>query len=403
MKKACILTIGSEIVEGVISDENSVYLSKRLLELGYRVVRIVSVDDVLEDIISEIKRSVRECDLIITTGGLGPTEDDLTREGISKALGIDLIFDKDLYEVVSEKVRKFTGKVVKSIEKEAMILEGAKVIENDVGSAPGQLLKLNGKTILVLPGPPSEMKDVFERISDEIKIGEGYIVKVLKFYGVRESILEDELRDIIYSYDKIKVATQASYTMGVWIRFTAPYENKEELCDLVRKVKNRKGSDIYAEDEETMEERLVSLLKIQRKTLSIAESCTGGLLSSLLVKVSGVSEVFKGGIIAYNESVKREILNIGEEILKNFGTVSEECVRGMSESASRIFKSDYSIAISGVAGPKSFEEKPVGLVYIDIYGGSHKTFRRNYSGMRNVIRMKAAMDSMDLLRRMLGG
>ncbi len=403
MKRACILTIGSEIVEGIIMDKNSVYLSKRLLELGYKVVRIASVDDVLEDIIDEVKRSLKKCDLLITTGGLGPTKDDLTREAISRAFGIELVFDEDLYRRVSGKVRKFAGRVVKSVKKEAMVLKGAEVVENNVGSAPGQLLKVDGKTILILPGPPSEMKDVFEEVSKKLKAGKGYLMKILKFYGVRESTLEDELSEIIYSYKNVKVATQASYTMGVWLRFTAPFDFKDELDDLVGKVRSRKRMDIYAEDDETMEDRLVSLLKKSGKTLSVAESCSGGLLSSLLVNVSGVSEVFKGGIIAYNNFVKEKVLGVSRDVLERFGSVSKECAREMSAGVKRIFGSDYAIAVSGVAGPESLEGKPVGLVYIDVYTRNHTTFEKKYSGTRGVIRVKAAMDAMDSMRRILGG
>ena len=403
MKKACILTIGSEIVEGVITNKNSVYLSRRLLELGYRVVRIASVDDVFEDIIEEVKRSVGECDLLVTTGGLGPTEDDLTRESISKALGVKLIFNDDLYEIIGEKVRKFAGRVVESVKKEAMVLNGAEVIENGVGSAPGQLLEFDGKKILILPGPPSEMRDVFERVSEKLRAGKGYLMKILKFYGVRESTLEDELREIIYSYENVKVATQASYTMGVWLRFTAPFEFKDELDELVKEVRDRRGMDIYAEDDENMEDRLVSLLKRHGKTLSVAESCSGGPLSSLLVNVSGVSEVFKGGIIAYNSFVKEKVLGVSRDVLERFGSVSRECAREMSAGARKVFSSDYAIAISGVAGPERVENKPAGLVYIDLYGKDHMTFEKKYAGSRNVIRMKATMDAMDSMRRILGG
>ena len=403
MKSACILTIGSEIVEGVISNENSRYLSRRLLELGYYIKRIVSVDDVLEDLISEVSNSLKECDLLITTGGLGPTEDDLTREAVSSATGVPLVFDEDLYERISERVKDFAGKVVESIRKEAMVLKGAKVIWNDVGSAPGQLLEIGGKTILLLPGPPIEMKNVFEKVAEELRAGEGFIIKTLKFFGVRESVLEDELKDVIYSNPDVKVATQASYTEGVWIRFKAPKALENELNGILEEIKKIKGKDIYAEDDGSMEETVVRLLSEKGKKLSLAESCTGGMISSMIVNVPGASKVYKGGIIAYDKLVKEKLLGVRRSTLERFGSVSGECAIEMAEGAHGVLGGDFTISITGVAGPSSEEGKPVGLVYFDVYDGKHRVFERRFKGERNTIRRRAAMEALDVLRRILGG
>ncbi len=404
MKKACILTIGSEIVEGFIVDENSAYLSKRLLELGYRVIRIVYVDDVFEDVEKEMKRSLKECDLVVTTGGLGPTEDDITREAASRTTGRELIFDENLFEKISQKVREFAGKVVESVKREAMVLSGAEIIWNDVGSAPGQLLRIDGKILVILPGPPPEMRNVFEKVAEGIRAGEGYFVKVLKFFGVRESILEDELREILYSNPNVKVATQASYTRGVWIRFTAPAKFKGDVLGIVGRVKSIRGEDVYAEDDETMEERIVKMLKESKVSLAVAESCSGGMLSSKLVNVPGVSEVFRGGIIAYENSVKMNVLGVKEETLRKYGAVSEECVREMSEGVKSLLNSDIAVSISGIAGPTGGSpEKPVGLVYIDLYDGNHKTKSGVFRGGRNTIRERATMEALDLIRRTIGG
>ncbi len=403
LKNACLITIGSEIVEGIISDENSVYLSRKLLELGYRVKRIVSTDDSPDEVSREVRKSLEECDLVITTGGLGPTRDDITREAVAEAVGEDLMFNEKLFKGIADKVRRFAGKVVNSVRKEAMVIRGATVVENDVGSAPGQIFQSEGKVVLLLPGPPVEMRNVFEKAAKLLTADERYVVKTLKFYGVRESTLEDELSEILYSSKKVKVATQASYTMGVWIRFTAPKSASDELFDMVKRVKEIRGEDVYAEDNETMEERVVRLLRKQEVTMSVAESCSGGLLASSLVNIPGVSKVFKGGIIAYSDFVKETVLGVRPETLRDHGAVSEECVVEMSEGVANLLKSDYSVSISGVAGPEEVAGKPVGRVYIDIYDGKHHVIKRDYMGDRNTIRTKAVMDSLDTIRRMLGG
>ncbi len=406
VKRATLIAVGSELVEGVTLNTNSAYLSKRLAEVGYRVSRVLEVDDDLDLIRDEVKRALEDSHLVVTTGGLGPTEDDLTREAVAEALGKKLIYDEKLYRKIERKLEAFLNRIPRSIRKEAMVLEGAEILENDVGSAPGQILKVEDKTVILLPGPPSEMRAVFERALERMEKYQGWIVKTLKFYGVRESTLESDLEDVIYSQKDVEVATQADFVKGVMLRFKTTWEHSEDLQRIIDLIKKGPYSrDLYAEDDETMEERVVRMLEERNTTLAVAESCSGGMLSSTLVNVPGVSRVFKGGIIAYDNSVKEKVLGVESEILKRFGAVSGECVRAMSEGVKDILRADVSIAISGIAGPEGgSEEKPVGLVFIDLYDGSeHNTgeFEFGYDRSRNTIRMKSVMTALDMLRRKL--
>ncbi len=406
MKKAIVIAVGSELVEGITLDTNSPYISRRLMEIGYVVPKTVKVDDDFSLLKEEVKRALEEADLVVTTGGLGPTEDDITREAVAEALKRRLLFDEGLYKRILERLRSYLGRFPESIRKEAMVIEGARVLENNVGSAPGQLLKLDEKFVLLLPGPPSEMKDVLERALKYLETGSKIVVKTLRFYGVRESILEDDLRELIYSSEDVKVATQADFVKGVSIRFTTSSENKEKLKKIIDRIKNGPYSeDIYAEDDTTMEESVVELLKKKNLTLGTAESCTGGLLASTLVNVPGASKVFKGGIIAYDNSVKVGLLGVSEKTLKFFGAVSSECVQEMSEGLRKLLGVNLVISISGIAGPEGgSEEKPVGLVYIDVYDGKNHVTKRcefGYDRSRNTVRMKSVMTALDALRRRL--
>ncbi len=278
MKYASIITVGSEIVEGIISDRNSKWLSERLKKLGYLVKRVISVGDDLEDIVDAITFALRDTCLLILTGGLGPTKDDVTREAVSRALGRPLVFSEKVFEKVAERVEKFAGKVVEGVKKEAMLIDGAVVLYNDVGSAPGQCIELHGKRILILPGPPMEMQNVFSKAESIIKEEEPIYTRVVKFYGVRESILEDELKDLIYSYSGISVATQADYVEGVKLRFTAPLSLRTSVDNLVEELMRTKYKiNIYGLDDETMEEKAVKLLGERGETMAAAESCTGGV------------------------------------------------------------------------------------------------------------------------------
>ncbi|HOP82919.1 MAG TPA: competence/damage-inducible protein A [Fervidobacterium sp.] len=401
LKSAIILAIGNELVEGLILDTNSKYMSQRLKLAGYYVVRTETLPDNLQIMKDRISVALQDADLIITSGGLGPTEDDITREAVSAVIGRKLIVDKKLSDELVQRAIKYYGKSAESVSKQAMIIEGATVLDNPVGTAPGQLVEVNGKIILILPGPPSELIPIFENVYDKIKADDSLYTRRIKTIGIPEAILMEEYKDIIYSDPNVTVATMASYERGVEVRFTGPILLKDSIDRICDRLIPMLGDSVYALDDSDMQDVVYKLLKDNGLTVSFAESCTGGLISSTFVDIPGVSDVYKGGVITYSNESKMKILGVAQETLEKHGAVSEECVREMVDGCKRLFNSSFAVAVSGIAGPSGgSEEKPVGTVCIalatptKIISSTHLL-----RGDRNSIRRRSMLFSFDTLRR----
>jgi len=401
LKSAIILAIGNELVEGLILDTNSKYMSQRLKLAGYYVVRTETLPDNLQIMKDRISVALQDADLIITSGGLGPTEDDITREAVSAVIGRKLIVDKKLSDELVQRAIKYYGKSAESVSKQAMIIEGATVLDNPVGTAPGQLVEVNGKIILILPGPPSELIPIFENVYDKIKADDSLYTRRIKTIGIPEAILMEEYKDIIYSDPNVTVATMASYERGVEVRFTGPISLKDSIDRICDRLIPMLGDSVYALDDSDMQDVVYKLLKDNGLTVSFAESCTGGLISSTFVDIPGVSDVYKGGVITYSNESKMKILGVAQETLEKHGAVSEECVREMVDGCKRLFNSSFAVAVSGIAGPSGgSEEKPVGTVCIalatptKIISSTHLL-----RGDRNSIRRRSMLFSFDTLRR----
>ncbi|HOH53809.1 MAG TPA: competence/damage-inducible protein A [Fervidobacterium sp.] len=401
LKSAIILAIGNELVEGLILDTNSKYMSQRLKLAGYYVVRTETLPDNLQIMKDRISVALQDADLIITSGGLGPTEDDITREAVSAVIGRKLIVDKKLSDELVQRAIKYYGKSAESVSKQAMIIEGATVLDNPVGTAPGQLVEVNGKIILILPGPPSELIPIFENVYDKIKADDSLYTRRIKTIGIPEAILMEEYKDIIYSDPNVTVATMASYERGVEVRFTGPILLKDSIDRICDRLIPMLGDSVYALDDSDMQDVVYKLLKDNGLTVSFAESCTGGLISSTFVDIPGVSDVYKGGVITYSNESKMKILGVAQETLEKHGAVSEECVREMVDGCKRLFNSSFAVAVSGIAGPSGgSEEKPVGTVCIalatptKIISSTHLL-----RGDRNSIRRRSMLFSFDILRR----
>ncbi|HOS51311.1 MAG TPA: competence/damage-inducible protein A [Fervidobacterium sp.] len=401
LKSAIILAIGNELVEGLILDTNSKYMSQRLKLAGYYVVRTETLPDNLQIMKDRISVALQDADLIITSGGLGPTEDDITREAVSAVIGRKLIVDKKLSNELVQRAIKYYGKSAESVSKQAMIIEGATVLDNPVGTAPGQLVEVNGKIILILPGPPSELIPIFENVYDKIKADDSLYTRRIKTIGIPEAILMEEYKDIIYSDPNVTVATMASYERGVEVRFTGPISLKDSIDRICDRLIPMLGDSVYALDDSDMQDVVYKLLKDNGLTVSFAESCTGGLISSTFVDIPGVSDVYKGGVITYSNESKMKILGVAQETLEKHGAVSEECVREMVDGCKRLFNSSFAVAVSGIAGPSGeSEEKPVGTVCIalatptKIISSTHLL-----RGDRNSIRRRSMLFSFDILRR----
>lgn len=405
MKKAIIIAIGNELVEGIIVDTNSKYIANKLLDYGYKTIITKTLPDDLEIISNELKDSLQKADLVVTTGGLGPTEDDLTREAISFALGKKLIYDQVIGEKIVKKAKEYYKVVPEIVKKQGYVIEGAKAIENPVGTAPGQILNFDNKTIIILPGPPAELYPIFEVALKTLEKDKPLYTRRIKTIGIPEALLVEKYKDIIYSNSKISVATMASYKTGVELRFTGEISLKDEIDNIVEKLLKDISNYVYALDDKSIEEEVYEKLKVFSKTVSFAESCTGGLVSSRFVDVPGVSSVFKGSIVAYSNEIKEKVLNVKKETLERFGAVSKECVIEMAKGVSNLFSTDYSISISGIAGPTGgTKEKPVGTVWICAYdrnSNKYLTEKHLFKGNRETIRFKSSLYALNLLRGML--
>lgn len=405
MKRAVILAIGNELVEGLIIDTNSKYLSQRLKLAGYYVHKILTLPDRLDVLVKEISNAVREADLVISSGGLGPTDDDLTREAFAQALGLRLIVNESVADKLIERALKIYGKAPESVKKQAMILEGAQILENSVGTAPGQLLELDGKIVILLPGPPSELIPMFESVYERLKTGDELYTRRLKTLGIPEAILMDEYGPVIYSKQSVTVATMASYERGVEVRLTAPVEFREDVDEVFNRLRALLGKYVYAIDDEEIHDVVARALFEKGLTLSIAESCTGGMISSVMVDVAGISKVFRGSVVAYDNAIKTSLLSVPEVVIKTHGAVSEECVRAMSQGVRKLLGTDLALAVSGIAGPSGgTSEKPVGTVCVGI-DGPRGTVSRTFHlrGERNTIRKRSTLVALNELRLYLLG
>lgn len=246
-------------------------------------------------------------------------------------LNRSLKLNEELLSKIKEKIKKYHSEIPQNIERQALVIDGAEVLDNPVGSAPGQLLTVDGKIVILLPGPPRELIPMFNALKDRLRTPDALYQVVLKYYSIPEAVLEDLLKDILYSQNIVEVATMADHVEGVRLRLTTHMKNKEYLDEMVKKILDKTGEHLYGVNDEKMEEVVVRLLKDRKKTLAVAESCTGGMLSSLVVNVPGASEVFAGGVVAYSNDLKKHILGVREDTLRKHGAVSKECVQEMTE------------------------------------------------------------------------
>lgn len=406
-----ILAVGTELLMGQIANTNAQYLSRRLADLGIKVYYHSVVGDNPGRLKESLKLALDRSDIVITTGGLGPTQDDLTKETIAEAMGKKLVLNQESYERIKHFFERLNRKMADNNAKQAYLPEGSTVIPNPNGTAPGCIIASEGKTIIMLPGPPKEMIPMFEGTVFpyfETKTGQVIASRMLKVFGIGESEMEMRIIDLIQGQANPTIAPYVG--LGeVIIRVTAGCRNRceaEELLEpVIQRIRERLGDFVYATNGENMEDVVVKLLLDRKSTLSTAESCTGGLLASKLVSVPGVSQVFNRGFVTYSNEAKIEELGVSPETLEQYGAVSpetaEEMVRGLAKRAG----TNAAISVTGIAGPDGgTAEKPVGLVYVSaILDGRVETRKLNLIGDRERIRNVSCLNALDLLRRMLLG
>lgn len=394
--KSEIISVGSELLLGNTINTNASFLSKRLAELGIDVFYHTVVGDNIYRLETITKIALARSDLIIYTGGLGPTEDDLTKEVVSKTLGVDLELDDVHIAKIKKYFEKRNMKMTDNNIKQAYIIKDSKVLNNDIGTAPGVFLNWKDKKIILLPGPPTEMETMFNNYTAPLLKQDSIIKsKTIRTMGIGESSLEELIKDLIIKQSNPTIATYAKQGQ-VEIRVTGKGKNENEvdliIDPLVEEIDKRLGEYIYSYNDESIEEVFLKLLKKNRMTVAFCESCTGGLVSSRFTSIPGASQVFERGIVTYSNNSKIEELSVNESTLKTYGAVSEETAREMAIGLLNKCNVDMALSITGIAGPTGgTKDKPVGLVYIGLASKDKSYVIKNiFTGNRQDIQNKAA-------------
>ncbi|MDR0820159.1 MAG: competence/damage-inducible protein A [Endomicrobium sp.] len=417
-----LICTGSELLVGKVNT-NAAYIGSRLSAIGFELSLVTDVADKKQNLLQEFKRAFERSNVVIATGGLGPTFDDITVETAAECLNIEIYPDEKVLNSIKEYfLKRSVASIPKINEKQANIIRGAKVLENRFGTAPGQMLhfefkdseKKYRKTLFLLPGPPEEMKPMFEEnVEPFLKSYSAGIKKtgVLHVFGIAESAVEEMIKPVM---DEAVSSDSKSVEFGILasksvidIKFSVSGTDELFVDETISKLKLGFGSvlkdNIFGSDNDTLASVVGRLLLENKKTVSFAESCTGGNIAAAITDIPGSSLYFKSSVVTYSNESKTKLLGVKEETLTNFGAVSKETTKEMAEGVLKLSDSDYAFSATGIAGPGGgTKEKPVGLVYI---GSADKkkteSFKFNFNGTRKDIRKRTVNTVLDLLRRKL--
>ena len=415
-----ILSVGTELLIGKVVDTNAAFLSRMLAELGINLYFRSTVGDNVERLSQTVKTALKRSDVVIITGGLGPTEDDLTREVVAELMGIELVFDPEIARGLEAKFSKFgyrKGEVPKSNLKQAMVPEKGfgTAVKNEVGTAPGVIFEKDGKCVVCMPGVPTEMKWLFENgMKDHLKRmlaerNEGscaIYTRWIHSIGIGEAKVEEMLIDLVHGMENPSVATYVD-DGECNIRVTARSSDMEDAVETVeqteKEIEKRLKDAIYGKDSQTLEGVVAQLLREKGLKVACAESCTGGLLGAAFTSLAGSTDYFDRGFIVYTNQAKVDQLGVDAHIIESFGAVSEQTACEMALGALRFSDADVSISITGIAGPGGgTEEKPVGLVYIGLaHDGVVKAEKFNFYGDRKYVRTRTVKMALNMLRKHL--
>lgn len=405
-----IVSVGTELLLGTTVDTNAVKLSQVLAEHGVGLKFRQTVGDNKARVVEALQLALSRSDIVFTIGGLGPTQDDLTRDGVEEALGVPFQSDPALEAGLRELFQTMKRGWVESQLRQTMRPETSTVLENPHGTAPGlHCWNGDGKHVILLPGPPNEFNPMvganLPRILAELGGGRVIHSRTVRVAGLGEAAAEEKLLDLLESTNP----TVAPYAKSAEVHFRVTAEAatveaaEAQIAPMVQELKERLFPYVYGMDDETLESSVVRDLVSEKSTLSVAESCTGGGLGARIASVPGASETFVGGVISYSNEVKARELNVDRELLQAFGAVSEECAKAMAEGLRAKFGTTYAISITGIAGPGGgSEEKPVGTVIIACAGPGHTTVRKvRLRGARTVIQTRSTQAALILLRETL--
>lgn len=408
--KAEILCVGTEILLGDIVNTNAQFISRELANMGIDVYHQSVVGDNPKRLLEELTSSFKRVDIVVTSGGLGPTPDDLTKEIGSQFFKKKMILDQNTVDKLKNYFDRMGRSYLKGNNmKQAYFPEGCTIMENDHGTAPGCIINESGKILIVLPGPPRELKPMFlNSAAPFLKkySSETIRSKTLRLYGIGEGEMAQRIKELL---DKSSNPTIAPYAKenDVTLRITARANTEKDALKLIKpledKVKNIFGDNIYGYGETSMEEVVAKILVERNLTISTAESCTGGLVAAKFINYPGISSVFLDGAVTYSNKAKIHRLNVKKETLDKFGAVSEQTAKEMAEGIAKTSGTNIGLSTTGIAGPDGgSEEKPVGLVYVGLYiKGDVFVKKLQLSGERNKVRNRAAVSAIDYLRRKL--
>ena len=405
-----IIAVGSELLTPHFQDTNSLYLSARLNDLGWTVAYKTIVGDDKKDLSLLVRETLRRTELVMVTGGLGPTGDDITREAVARALGTGLELQRDVLERIADRFRSRQLPMPKANRKQALIIRGAEVLPNENGTAPGQLIRVGGKKVVLLPGPAHELKPMCEKFVWPLLGRErrGHLSRaVLAMTGLTESTAEALISDLYPKTADLGLTILASpgqieiHLLAFSAESRLSAETK--LRGLKSRISRRLRTYVFSEVGESLEQVVGLLLREKKKTLAVAESCTGGLISHRLTNVPGSSEYFLEGVVVYSNVAKADLLAVPPDLIEAHGAVSVPVVRAMASGIRRRSRADLGLAITGIAGPAGgTPEKPVGLVYVALARpGAIEVQKNLFPGKREQVKMQSAQKALDMVRRHL--
>jgi len=410
--KGEIIAVGTELLLGQIANTNAQYISKKMAEIGVPIYYHVTVGDNEDRLKKAIIQAQKRSNLIMFTGGLGPTRDDLTKEAAAAVFNRKLVLDQQTFYKIIQFFNQRQIIMTNNNKKQAMVMEGCTVFPNDHGLAAGIGVEQDGIYYIFLPGPPSEMKPMLLNSAipwiQQIHQGNIFYSTVMRFIGIGESSLEERVIDLIEAQKNPTIAPLAN-DGEVTLRLTAKAMTMEEGLKLIKPVEEeihrRLESFHYANGEEEIEYVVFHLLERERLTLSVSESCTGGLVGSQITKIPGSSNVYSGGVICYSNDIKSRVLHVPHEVLNEKGAVSQETAKLLSDETLKLFNTDLAVSITGIAGPEPVEDKPVGLIYIGISERGKETIVKevHLSGSRQAIQTRAAKYAFYFLWEKLNG
>jgi nicotinamide-nucleotide amidase len=405
-----IIAVGSELLLGQIVNSNAQFISKGLADIGVNVFYHTVAGDNEKRLSSVIETAKSRSDLLIFTGGLGPTKDDLTKETIANVFQKELVHDETSLQYITDYFVKTNKEMTPNNKKQALIIKDSTVLPNENGMAPGMAFTHENITCILLPGPPSEMKPMFQKYAvsyllSKLDVQTKLYSRVLKFFGIGESVLETNLQDLIDKQINPTIAPLAS-EHEVTIRLTASHRDpaiaKKMLDETEKEIMNRASSFFYGYDEETLEQQVMDSLRVNNATVASAESLTGGLFSKTITDLPGSSTIFKGSVIVYSTALKQSLLALPDSIIKNHGVVSKECAEWMAQQIRTITGAEYGISFTGVAGPEKQEDKETGTVFIAVSGmQDSRTLSLKLAGTRKGIREKTVKHGLQLLNQLV--